>query len=69
MAEQLTYIRNVAVAYSWHRNNVLNFADENYARENLQIHQLGLEKIDDEGTPILDRFGNNIPNYLQKVRS
>ena len=69
MAEQLTFIKNQAVAYSWHRNFVLNFPDENYARELMQLHQIGLEKLHDDGTPILDRFGKQIPNYLQKVSS
>ena len=71
MAEQLTFIRNTAVAYAWHRNvpSKLNFPDENYARENLQLHQIGLTKLHDDGSPMLDRFGKEIPNYYQKVSS
>ena len=67
MAEQLTFINNKAVAYSWHRHNVLNYPDENYGRENLQLHQIGLQKLHEDGTAMLDRFGREIPNYTQKV--
>jgi hypothetical protein len=71
MAEQLTFIRNAAVTYAWHRNvpPKLNFPDENYGRENLQLHQIGLTKLHDDGSPMLDRFGKEIPNYYQKVSS
>ena len=37
--------------------------DENYARENLQLHTIGLLKLNKDGTPVLDRFGKTIKNY------
>lgn len=40
--------------------------DENYARENLQLHSIGLVKLNEDGTPVLDQFGKTIANYEQK---
>lgn len=40
--------------------------DENYARENLQLHSIGLVKLNDDGTAVLDRFGSKIVNYEPK---
>lgn len=54
------------MASDWHRWNKLAWPDENYARENLQLHSIGLVKLNDDGTPVLDRFGNRVANYEQK---
>jgi hypothetical protein len=67
MAEQLTFKSNKAVAYEWHRWGNINYPDENYARENLQLHQIGLPKLMEDGSPKLDKFGKHIPNYTQQV--
>jgi uncharacterized protein (DUF1800 family) len=67
MAEQLTFKSNKAVAYEWHRSGNINYPDENYARENLQLHQIGLPKLMEDGSPKLDKFGKHIPNYTQQV--
>lgn len=71
MAEQLTFSSNKAAAYEWHRSlhTKKNYPDENYARENMQLHQIGLQKLHEDGSPILDKFGNEIPNYTQEVSS
>ena len=69
MAEQLTFINNKSVSYTHHRQLNLNYPDENYGRENLQLHQIGLQKLHEDGSPILDKFGNEIPNYTQEVSS
>ena len=42
-------------------------SDENYGRENLQLHQIGLVKLNEDGSPKLDRFGKQISNYNQEV--
>lgn len=63
---QLTFIRNRAAHTEWHRVGKLTYPDENYARENLQLHSIGLIKLHDDGTPVLNRFGKRIPNYVQK---
>ena len=50
----------------WHQYGILAAADENMARENLQLHSLGLTQMDEYGVPILDERGELIDNYEQK---
>lgn len=69
MGEQLTFIKNKSAAYEYHRNSNRNVPDENYARENLQLHQIGLPKLHEDGSLMLDRYGKPIPNYNQDVSS
>jgi len=60
MGAQLTFLNNQAVATGWHQSGTwkkLAWPDENYARENLQLHSIGIIKLHDDGTPILDQFG------------
>ena len=40
-------------------------ANENYARELMQLFTLGLSQVDSSGNPILDTSGNPIPAYTQ----
>ncbi len=40
-------------------------ANENYARELMQLFTLGLDLLNDDGTPQLDSSGNPIPTYTQ----
>jgi uncharacterized protein (DUF1800 family) len=42
-------------------------ANENYAREIMQLFNVGLDELNDDGTPILDGDGNRIPTYTQDV--
>lgn len=46
-------------------NNVQ--ADENFARELLQLFSIGLEELNLDGTPKLDESGNTIPTYDQEL--
>ena len=62
----VTFATNKAVATDWHRSRKLAWPDENYARENLQLHSIGLLKLNDDGTPVLDHFGKRVANYEQK---
>ena len=41
--------------------------NENYAREILQLFSIGLNKLNPDGTPILDGQGNPIPSYNQET--
>ncbi|MBV9211481.1 MAG: DUF1800 domain-containing protein, partial [Acidobacteria bacterium] len=41
--------------------------NENYAREVLQLFSVGLDKLNQDGTPMLDGQGNRIPTYDQNV--
>ena len=40
-------------------------ANENYAREFMQLFNLGLSQLNPDGTPVLDVSGNPIPTYTQ----
>jgi uncharacterized protein (DUF1800 family) len=40
-------------------------ANENYAREIMQLFSLGLNQLNPDGTPALDSSGNPIPTYTQ----
>ena len=39
--------------------------DENYAREIMQLFSIGLNRLNLDGTPILDSGGNPLPTYVQ----
>jgi uncharacterized protein (DUF1800 family) len=39
--------------------------DENYARELLQLFSIGVDRLNADGTPVLDAFGNSVPTYGQ----
>ena len=40
-------------------------ANENYARELMQLFTLGLNQLNADGTPVLDGSGNPVPTYTQ----
>ena len=40
-------------------------ANENYAREIMQLFCLGLNQLNPDGTPVLDTTGNPVPTYTQ----
>jgi uncharacterized protein (DUF1800 family) len=42
-------------------------ANENYARESMQLFTLGLTELNPDGTPVLDQNNNPIPTYDQTV--
>ena len=46
-------------------NGVPQIANENYARENMQLFTIGLNLLNADGTPQLDGSGNMIPAYTQ----
>jgi uncharacterized protein (DUF1800 family) len=46
-------------------NGVAQIANENYARELMQLFSLGLNELNSDGTPQTDSNGNMIPTYTQ----
>jgi uncharacterized protein (DUF1800 family) len=42
-------------------------ANENYAREMMQLFTLGLTQLNPDGSPVLDQNGNPVPTYDQTV--
>ena len=62
----VTFKHSKSVAADWHRWGKLAWPDENYGRENLQLHSIGLVKLNEDGTPVLNQFGKKVANYEQK---
>jgi len=58
MGNYLNMVNNNAPAPGQHAN-------ENYAREIMQLFCLGLNQLNPDGTPVLDNTGNPIPTYTQ----
>jgi uncharacterized protein (DUF1800 family) len=58
MGNFLNMVNNNAPAPGQHAN-------ENYAREIMQLFTLGLNQLNPDGTPVLDSSGNPIPTYSQ----
>jgi hypothetical protein len=47
----------------WKTEGTLQYADENYAREIMQLFSVGLVKLNLDGTPMLDSEGKTIQTY------
>lgn len=60
----LTFVGNKPL----HKNKagIPVYPDENYARELMQLFSIGINKLNMDGTPILDKNGNEIPTYKQQ---
>ncbi len=58
MGNYLNMVNNNAPAPGQHAN-------ENYAREIMQLFTLGLNQLHPDGTPVLDASGNPLPTYTQ----
>src|SRR5438270_5565310 len=52
-------------------NSVVNSANpmpnENYAREVMQLFSIGVDALNQDGTPVLDAQGNRVPSYDQST--
>jgi uncharacterized protein (DUF1800 family) len=49
------------------RGNSRTAPNENYAREILQLFSVGVDALNQDGTPILDAQGNRVPTYDQNT--
>jgi uncharacterized protein (DUF1800 family) len=64
MAEMLTFYQSKSTEYIWNTRNELQFTDENFAREVMQLFTVGTEKLKIDGTIVLsDSSGKGIPVY------
>lgn len=66
--ENVSYSMGMAYYLSYFTNQRADvigntLPDENYAREILQLFSIGLDKLNIDGTPILDASGKRIPTY------
>jgi Protein of unknown function (DUF1800) len=63
MAQMLTYYGSRSTAYTWKTSGNVEFADENYAREIMQLFTIGMYKLGNDGNLILDGKGEPIKVY------
>lgn len=63
MGYMLTYSKGTSSGYAFVNDNIDQQADENYAREIMQLFTFGLALRNDDGTLILDEDGNEIQTY------
>ena len=59
MADMLTYFAGRSTAFVWEHEGNLEYADENYAREIMQLFTTGLVKLYKNGTEVIDEDGNH----------
>jgi Protein of unknown function (DUF1800) len=63
MAEMLTYYRSISTAFTWKQSRKVQYADENFAREIMQLFTIGNYKLKEDGNFILDDQGLPIKAY------
>jgi hypothetical protein len=63
MAEMLTFVGGQSTGYVWTNSARLQYADENYAREILQLFTLGLHVLNEDGSLKTDQNGREIRTY------
>lgn len=63
MAENLSFKDSRSGGYYVEKHGNFSFADENYAREVMQLFSIGLTLLHDDGTEKVDEEGNPISTY------
>ena len=63
MSEHLSFLRSRSSAFLWEEYEIKSQADENYAREIMQLFTIGLNKLNIDGTLLLDEDGNSQLSY------
>jgi len=66
MAENLSYLGSKSAAYVLENYRYVAFADENFAREIMQLFTIGITKLNIDGTPKLDFQGNKMLSYTNE---
>jgi len=63
MGEMLSFIDGESTAYYWERKETVQYADENYAREIMQLFTMGMVKLHTNGTQVVNGDGNPERTY------
>lgn len=63
MAEMLTFLNSESTNYIWETEGRVQYADENFAREVMQLFTTGLYSLENDGRWILDDDGGPIQTY------
>ena len=59
----LSFLDNKSTNMLWRTRNRVEFADENYAREIMQLFTIGLIKLNNDGTAVRDENGVPLHTY------
>ena len=63
MAEMLTFLNSQGTNFIWEDKKVLEYPDENFAREVMQLFSIGVYMLNMDGTWILDENGQPLSSY------
>lgn len=63
MADMLTYYESKSTECIYNKYGRIQFADENFAREIMQLFSIGLVELSSDGTMKLDKNDIPIPTY------
>lgn len=63
MAEMLTFLNSESTNYIWETEGRVQYADENFAREVMQLFTTGLYSLGNDGRWLVDGDGNPIQTY------
>lgn len=66
MAEMLSFHNGHSTAYAWRRHKRVEYANENFAREIMQLFSIGLQQLHSDGSLVLDRSGSPIVTYTNE---
>ncbi|KAL7554934.1 hypothetical protein ACHAWF_018496 [Thalassiosira exigua] len=61
--EQFSFVGSTATRLSWDTTGAMNFPDENYGREIMQLYTTGLHELNQDGTETRDEHGRVIKTY------
>jgi len=65
MAENLSFLQSRSAAYMWENDGKIASADENFAREIMQLFSTGTLKLNRDGTPVRDINGKDVLAYTK----
>ena len=63
MAQMLSYLESKSAEFIWQSKKQVQFADENFAREIMQLFSIGLVQLNSNGTTKLNPDGDSIATY------
>lgn len=66
MAEMLSFHSGFSTAHAWRRRKRVEYANENVAREIMQLFSIGLQQLHSDGSLVLDSSGNPIVTYTSE---
>ena len=66
MAENLSFLQSRSSAYIWERYKIKTQADENFAREIMQLFTMGINKLNMDGTLVLNDQGETMLAYTNE---